>query len=119
MALERFDNNTILQVTWTAVDSLQLLSYDIQYSLFDRDSPDDFQPIATINSPEPSDLELNITDLDGDTSYQVRVRGVVEIGVITEGELIETQNGIWSKPNVSEVELTTGKFYHGMLHTIV
>ena len=116
--LQRFDDNTILQVRWTAIDSPQILSYDIQYSLFD------FQPIATINSPVSSNLVLDITGLDSDTSYQVRVRGVVEVSVTTEGDLIETQDGIWSQWFPSKPKLTTGKLswnvtYNCLIHSFI
>lgn len=112
--LERFDNNTILQVKWTPVDSPQILSYDIQYRLFDRDSSFNFPPIATVSSLGSSNLEYNITGVDGDTSYQVRVRGVVEVGVVNEGDLINSEKGRWSEWFASEVKSTTGKFYHGI-----
>lgn len=108
--LKRFDDNTTIQVTWLPIDSPQIVSYDIEYGIYTRIFPE--PPTTTIiSSPGPNNLAIDIIGIDGDTNYQVRVRGVAEVDDDEKNELISTDEGLWSPWVVSQVKIPMGKFF--------
>ena len=111
--LKRFDDNTTIQVTWLPIDSPQIVSYDIEYGIYTRILPE--PPTTTIiSSPGPNNLAIDIIGVDGDTNYQVRVRGVAEVD-LKNNKLVNTVDGLWSPWVVSQVRLPRGKCCHRML----
>lgn len=99
---ERFASNTQLEVSWTAINSPQLLAYEIEYRVYIPDLSD--FPSTIVKSPGTG-TTFTITDVDGDTNYEVRVRAIIEI---TGVNLIKTTEGNWSPWTLSRVKPDQG-----------
>jgi len=93
--LQRSGDDTILEVSWSAIDSAQISSYDVEYRVYQAGLPS-----TIVNSQS---LTLIITGLDGDVNYEARVRGLVEIPN-DQNKLVATTGGIWSPWVVSQVD---------------
>jgi len=101
--LQRFRANTVLEVSWSAIDSEQISSYDVEYRIYRPRLP--ALPSTTVNTQS---LSLTITGLDGDVNYEARVRGLVEIPN-DQNKLVTTTSGTWSPWVVSQVKIDQGK----------
>ena len=115
--LKRFDDNTTIQVTWLPIDSPQIISYDIEYSIYTLRTSSEPPTTTIISSPGPNNLAIDIIGVDGDTNYQARVRGVAEVDREND-KLINTDEGSWSSWVVSQVKPIPppqGKCFHRML----
>ena len=107
VSAQRPDDNRTIEVTWWPINSPRLRSYDVEYRIFKTTGSTGF-PGTIINS-QSNDPELTIGGLDGDTNYEVRVRGVIEASRESE---IPFTNGPWSSWYVSQVRLDPGKAHY-------
>lgn len=112
VTVRRLAENTVLEVRWSSIDSaqIQVQSYDIEYRITLLDKADVQFPSTSINFPIASgDLVLNISNIDGGTSYEARVRG--NAVKYTSGNddilMFEITNGTWSGWVPSEIKIPT------------
>jgi len=101
--LQRSGDDTILEVSWSAIDLAQISSYDVEYRAYQARLPALPSTIVNLQS-----LSLTITGLDGDINYEARVRGLVEIPN-APNKLVATTGGTWSPWVVSQVKPNQGK----------
>ena len=104
---QRSNDNKVLEVSWLAIDSPLILSYDVEYRIFKTTGSSGF-PSTLINSPGSINLKLTISNVDSDTNYEVRVRGVAEA---PRDSTDVVNNGPWSEWYVSQVRLDPGKYF--------
>lgn len=104
---QRSNNNKVLEVNWLPINSPLILSYDVEYRIFKTTGSTGF-PSTIINSPGSINMKLIISDVDGDTNYEVRVRGVAEDP--RTSERADDIKGTWSEWYVSQVRLDPGEF---------
>ena len=109
VSAQRLNDGKALEVSWLSIDSPLILSYDVEYRIFKTTGSSGF-PSTIINSPGSINVKLIISDVDNNTNYEVRVRGLAEDPRTSEEVVI---NGPWSQWYVSQVRLDPGKFYYG------
>ena len=111
VSVQRFDDNKMLEITWLPIDSMRIISYDVEYRIFKTTGSTGF-PSTIINSRN-TDPKLTIDGLDGVTNYGVRVRGVIEAPRVKAAAVtIPTVNGPWSALVVSQVRSDPRKFHY-------
>ena len=115
VTVQRFDSNTVLSVSWSPIDSTQILSYDVEYRVY-KSNVDDI-PSTIINTNTPVNNAI-IAGVDGDTNYEIRVRAVIEVAKEDNTDpdvIIDTGTGSWSVWVISQVKPDQGKFCYGYI----
>ena len=110
VTVQRFDINTVLIVSWSPIDSPQILSYDVEYRIYKSDIS---STVINTNTPLNS---AEIAGVDGNTNYEVRVRAVIEIAKEDNTDpdvIINTVTGSWSDWVLSQGNTDQGKFCYG------